>query len=169
MDAFDRYLTALNKALVALLLAATFAVVIVNVVMRYGFGTSFAWGEEVARFLMIAGAFFGAGIALREGRLVAITVLQDVLPGMARKGLRTAIAVLMLAFMGALVWYGVAFVQFGWNKETMATQIPRGVPYLAVPIGAALFILHLLLFFRSFVRGDFLEPGGPLDPEERSE
>ncbi|EAQ03254.1 hypothetical protein OB2597_13958 [Pseudooceanicola batsensis HTCC2597] len=158
MDAFDRYLTALNKVLVALLLAATFAVVIVNVVLRYGFGSSFAWGDEVARFLMIAGAFFGAGIALREGRLVAITALQDVLPGTARKGLRAGIAVLMLAFMGALVWYGAAFAQFGWNKETMATQIPRGVAYLAIPVGAGLFILHLLLFLRSFVRGDFQDP-----------
>lgn len=169
MDRFDRYLTALNKALVALLLAATFGVVIVNVVMRYGFGNSFAWGDEVARFLMIAGAFFGAGIALREGRLVAITVVQEMLPVMARKALRAAIAALMLAFMAALVWYGAAFAEFGWNKETMATQIPRGIPYLAVPIGAALFILHLLLHLRRFVRGEFREPGGTATDERPAE
>ena len=61
----------------------------------------------------------------------------------------------MLVFMAALVWYGARFVAFGWNKETMATQIPRGIPYLAIPVGAAVFILHQLLFLRRFVSMNF--------------
>ncbi|MEC9102481.1 MAG: TRAP transporter small permease subunit, partial [Pseudomonadota bacterium] len=71
----ETILVVLNRALVALVLAAVFAIVFVNVVGRYGFGQSFAWVEEAARHLMILGAFSGAGLALREGRLVAITTL----------------------------------------------------------------------------------------------
>jgi TRAP-type transport system small permease protein len=165
---FEQWLVQVNRTLIALMLAIVFAIVFVNVVLRYGFGTSLAWVEESARFLMIGVTFLGAGLALREGRLVAIDMLQDRLPAPLRTALRLAIALLMLVFMAALVWFGSRFVAFGWNKETMATQIPRGVPYLAIPVGAGLFIVHLLLFLRRFVSGTFedevSDDATPIDP-----
>lgn len=151
----EKVLVVLNQALVGLMLAAVFVIVLVNVVLRYGFGASLAWGEETARFLMVAGAYFGAGLALREGRLVAITLVEDILPPRLRPILRGAVALLMIAFMAAIVWFGVQFAQFGWNKETMATQISRGIPYAAIPIGAGLFVLHSLFFFQRFVQARF--------------
>lgn len=171
MNRAERIFVAVNKAIVGLLLAAVFLIIFTNVVMRYGFGTSLAWGEETARFLMIAGAYFGAGLALREGRLVAIEVFQDRLPPVLRRALRYGIAALMIVFMGLVVWFGIQFAQFGWNKETMATQISRGIPYAAIPLGAAVFVVHALLFIGRFVRGDFeLEDyGEPSDePSEAS-
>lgn len=80
MRQIESYIVAINRALVAGLLAVTFAMVFVNVIGRYGFGSSFAWVEEAARHLMILAAFSGAGLALREGRLVAIGTLPDLLP-----------------------------------------------------------------------------------------
>ncbi|MEX0758415.1 MAG: TRAP transporter small permease subunit, partial [Tistlia sp.] len=61
-------------------------------------------------------------------------------------------------------WLGIAFVEFGWSKETMATQIPRGVPYLALPIGAALFLVHLLLFAARYVQEGYLFADLPEEP-----
>jgi len=144
-----------NRALVALALAAVFAIVFLNVVLRYGFGSSLAWAEETARFLMILGTFAGAGLALRQGSLVAIDILQDRLPHTLRRALRWLILAAMAVFMALLLYYGWRFVDFGWNKETMATQISRGIPYLSIPIGAALFLLHLVFFARRYVAGEF--------------
>ncbi len=155
MARFEQMFVAVNRALVGLLLAAIFALVLTNVVLRYGFGSSLSWSEEVARFLMVAGAYFGAGLALREGRLVAIDIFVDALPSRIGHALRIAIAVLVIAFVVALIWYGVKFAQFGWNKETMATQISRGIPYMAIPIGAGFFLIHALFFFHRFVARDF--------------
>lgn len=155
MSRAERIFVLVNKAVVGLLLALVFAIVFANVVLRYGFGMSLAWGEETARFLMIAGAYFGAGLALREGRLVAIEVFQDLLPPLARTILRYAIAASMIVFMSFIVWFGFQFAEFGWDKETMATQISRGIPYAAIPIGAAFFVIHCILFLRRFVRGEF--------------
>jgi TRAP-type C4-dicarboxylate transport system permease small subunit len=163
LDRFERAFVAANKAVVGLMLAAIFAIVFVNVVMRYGFGQSLSWGEEVARFLMVAGAYFGAGLALREGRLVSIDLFHDLLPEHARHVVRFAIVGLMLVFMVAVVWLGIRFAAFGWNKTTMATSIPRGIPYLAIPIGAGLFIIHTLLFARRFVRSEFEADDGDDD------
>ena len=71
MSKLEAMVVTVNRILVAGLLAIVFLIVFINVIGRYGFGTSFAWVEEVARHLMILGAFSGAGLALREGRLVA--------------------------------------------------------------------------------------------------
>ena len=55
MQTLETWIVALNRALVALALATVFAIVFANVVGRYGFSTSLAWVEEVARHLMILG------------------------------------------------------------------------------------------------------------------
>ena len=146
---------AANRAFVALLLAAVFLIVFVNVVGRYGFGVTFSWAEETARHLMILGALSGAGLALREGRTVAFTALQDRLPPRLRAALRWLISAAIFAFMAAMLRLGVEFAQFGWNKETMSTGIPRGIPYLAIPVGCSLFLVQLAFFARRFVAGEF--------------
>jgi len=157
---FDRRFAAINRTLVGILMIPMFLIVFTNVVARYGFGFSLSWGEEVARFLMVWVTFLGAGLALREGRLVAIELLQDRLGAPARRALRIALGGLILAFLGLLIVYGSQFVVFGWSKVTIATQIPRGIPYLAIPIGAAMFALHLVLTFGRFVARDWEEPDG---------
>ncbi|UOM34508.1 TRAP transporter small permease [Acuticoccus sp. I52.16.1] len=157
----EAWIVAINRVLVAALLAIVFAIVFINVVGRYGFGFSFAWGEEAARHIMILAAFSGAGLALREGRLVAITALPDLLPAPLGRVVRWAIVLVMFVFMGVMVWLGIEFVLFGWNKETMSTGISRGIPYLAVPVGCALFLVQLAFFARRFVDQTFELAGIP--------
>jgi TRAP-type C4-dicarboxylate transport system permease small subunit len=151
----ETWIVAVNRALVAAALAAVFVIVFANVVGRYGFGASFAWVEETARHLMILGAFCGAGLALREGRLVAIMALPDALPRAVARALRWGIVAVMFAFMATMLWLGIKFVEFGWNKETMSTGISRGIPYMAIPIGCALFLIQLAFFAKRFVAQDF--------------
>lgn len=153
---FQKIFTMLNRVFVSAALATVFVIVFANVVGRYVFGTSFAWAEEVARHLMVLCAFAGAGLALREGRLVSINLLSDLLPsGLAIK-LRWVIVCMMFAFMATMMWLGIEFVQFGWNKETMSTGISKGIPYLAIPIGCGLFLVHLLMFAHRFVQNEDL-------------
>ena len=152
---FESWFVAMNRALVAFALAAVFAIVFVNVVGRFGFGRSFSWVEEAARHLMILGAFAGGGLALREGRMVAITFLPDMLPPALARLVRWGIVIVVFAFLVVLTWLGIQFVQFGWNKQTMSTGMPRGVPYMAIPIGCLIMLVHLALFARRFVADDF--------------
>lgn len=110
MQAIETWITRLNRALVAVVLALVFLIVFINVVGRYGFGSSFAWAAEVSRHLMILGAFCGAGLALREGRLVAIDAIFAVLPDRLVLPLRWIIVGVMFAFMALMLWLGVRFL-----------------------------------------------------------
>ena len=69
-----------NQVLIGGMMGIMFILVFVNVVTRYIFGLSFATTEEISTFLMIWITYIGAGLALREGRLAAIDLFQDMLP-----------------------------------------------------------------------------------------
>lgn len=149
----ERLFIELNRALVAMLLLAVFVIVCINVVGRYGFGASLSWAEEATRHLMILGAFAGAGLALREGRLVAITTLPDRLNPIHARMLRILTLIIMALLWLVVLWLGIEFVEFGWNKQTMSTDMSRGIPYLSLPIGAVLFLTHLTLCARDWIAG----------------
>ena len=146
-----------NQVLIGSMMGVMFILVFVNVVTRYIFGLSFATTEEISTFLMIWITYIGAGLALREGRLAAIDLFQDMIPLKSRRVFRVGLGVVILLFFGILAYYGTRMVQFGWSQETWATQIPRGIPYLAIPIGSVVFGLHLVLRFQEWVDKDWFE------------
>lgn len=164
MNGFDRRFLKLNRALIGGMMFAMFVLVFSNVVGRYLFRVSYAPAEEISTFLMIWVAYLGAGLALREGRHAAIDMLQDRLPPAARRLLRLLLAGGMLCFFLALVWLGIRMSMFGWSQETIATQIPTGIPYLAVPLGGFFVCVHLVLSIRSWIERRWLES----QPEEET-
>ena len=159
---FERYLVSANRAVVFTLMAVMTMLVFVNVVTRYAFNFSIIWAEEVSQYLMIWIAYLGAGLALREGRHVAVEILQDRLPTALGRRLRMAVGGLVLSFLGVVTVLGFQFVVFVWNQETPVLNISLGIPSLAIPIGALLFAVHLVLMFRSYADRKFT-PGYVLE------
>ena len=155
---FERYLVTANRAIIFVMMAVMTTLVFVNVVARYVFNFSIIWAEEVSQYLMIWIAYLGAGLALREGRHVALEMLHDRLSAPVCRKLRMAVGGLLLAFLGAVTVLGFQFAVFVWNQETPVLNISLGIPTLAIPIGALLFALHLLLMFRHYV-GKQYTPG----------
>jgi len=111
---------------------------------------------------MIWIAYLGAGLALREGRHVAVEMLQDRLPTALGRRLRIAVGGLVLIFLGVVTVLGFQFAVFVWNQETPVLNISLGIPSLAIPIGALLFAAHLVLMFRNYV-GKQYAPGQILE------
>ena len=148
---FERVLVAFNRWIVIAMMAAMATLVFFNVVSRYVFNHSFIWAEEVSQYLMVWVAFLGAGLALRQGRHVAIEFLQDRLTPTARSLTRHLVALLLIAFMGILIVLGFQFARFAWDQETPVLNISLGIPYLAVPIGALLLLIHFLFLYRDYI------------------
>jgi TRAP-type C4-dicarboxylate transport system permease small subunit len=150
LDRLDRGLIGVNRWIVFGMMMVMATLVFVNVVCRYVLGFSIIWAEEISQYLMIWIAFLGAGLAMREGRHVALEMLQDRLPAPASRGLRTAIAGLIIAFLGVVTVLGFQFAFFVWSQETPVLNISLGIPSLAIPLGTLLFSLHLILMFRRY-------------------
>jgi len=148
---FERVLVTLNRWIVIAMMAVMVLLVFMNVVSRYIFNHSIIWAEEVSQYLMVWVAFLGAGLALRQGRHVAVEMLQDRLPATARRMTRHLVALLLIVFMGILTVLGFQFAHFAWDQETPVLNIPTGIPYLAVPIGALLLGIHFFFLYRAYI------------------
>ena len=148
---FDRALIACNRGAVIVLLAAMACMVFANVALRYLSGNSILWVEEASRYAMIWLTFIGCGLVLRYGGHIGIDALQDRFPRLA-PALRAVIGALMLAFFLAMVWLGIVYAMRTWSQTTPVMEIPVGAVYLAMPIGFALMIVHLLVMLSSYVR-----------------
>jgi TRAP-type C4-dicarboxylate transport system permease small subunit len=153
-----------NNWVVIGLMGSMAALVFANVVSRYVYNHSIIWVEELTQYQMIWITYLGAGLALRQGRHVAVELIEDLLPAGLRRGLRVFIGLAILGFLLAAAWFGFQIVAFTWNQETPVMNIRTGIPYLGVPIGALVCALHLVLVFRDFVERRF-EPSDDLDPE----
>jgi TRAP-type C4-dicarboxylate transport system permease small subunit len=124
--------------------------------LRFLTDESILWVEEVSRYLMIWLTFLAAGLVLRYGGHVGIDTLQNALPRQAAR-IRAAIFVLLLIFFATMLWLGARYSMMTWGQTTPVMQIPIGAVYLAMPIGFALMIVHLLLMAAPYLRrGQFL-------------
>jgi len=112
----------------------------VQVVMRYVFGTSLTWGEEVLRYQICFIAFFGADIGLRYGAHIKTEVINLILPDRLKPFMNAFVFMAVFAFASAVVYFGMALVLkvAASGQLTAATRIPKFWIYLPMPIGGSL-------------------------------
>ncbi|MBY5989880.1 TRAP transporter small permease [Roseovarius atlanticus] len=156
MKRLEHIFVVLNGWALILMLSAMALIVGANIFLRYFTAQSLPWADEAARYLMIWLTFTGAGLILRIGGHVAITNLQDKLPAIGQKLLRTLIVLILLTFFAYMVHVGWQYAQRMQFQVTPALRLPFLYVYAAMPVGFALLIVHLLLIARSFISaGDY--------------
>lgn len=87
-----------------LCLAFMFAALLLNVVLRYAFGTGIAWAYEIHALLLPWLVGTGIVIAAARGRNIAVTLLPDLLGHRARLGLMIVVDVVVLAICISVLW-----------------------------------------------------------------
>jgi TRAP-type C4-dicarboxylate transport system permease small subunit len=152
LDRLDRILVRANAFVAGAILGVMAVLVFANVVSRYLFDYSFSWVEEATRYMMIWLAYLTAGLALRHRRHVSVELLQDALPRPGVLAVRAMVALTILGFFGVVAYYGFRYAEFAMIQSTPVLGLSLGLVYLAIPLGAVLMIVHLLLVLRPFVR-----------------
>lgn len=155
-----------NRWAVIVLMAAMAALVFANVVSRYVFNYSFLWVEEITRYMMVWIGFIGSGLVLRYGAHIAVEALQDALPTRAAQAMRVFVVILLAITFLAMTWLGVEYVRFAWDQETPVFNWNFGLVYLAIPLGSALMLVHLLCIARPYVIGRQFDKSETFNPED---
>jgi TRAP-type C4-dicarboxylate transport system permease small subunit len=123
---------------------------------------SWIWTEEMARFLFIWMVMLGAMIGVRDGTHFDVDVWPE-LKWRANAILRVVSMVFVLLFALVFVWYGVKFVQFGWNQTSELADMPMTYIFVAWPLTG----LTWLLFGLERLRRDLRTiANGPAPGEE---
>jgi TRAP-type C4-dicarboxylate transport system permease small subunit len=84
-----------------------------------------------------------SGISHREH--IGMVAVVDLFPAAVRKWLAVAFDLVAFGFFAILFFYGLGFVDRGFNRVTMIADIPKAWPFMAVPIAAGLACVQLLL------------------------
>jgi TRAP-type transport system small permease protein len=140
-----RRFTAAYYRLLSFLLVVTVASLIVPVTLQMisrftGLIPAWIWTEEMARFLFIWMVMLGAMIGVREGTHFEVDVWPEMKPrANAVLGLVSMIFVLITALI--FVWYGIKFVQFGWNQTSELADLPMAWIFVAWPLTGATWLL----------------------------
>ena len=91
------------------------------------------WTEEMARFLFIWMVMLGAMIGVRDGTHFDVDVWPELKPR-TNAVLRVVSMVFILVFALVFVWYGIKFVQFGWDQTSELADLPMTWIFIAWPL-----------------------------------
>ena len=155
MRQLERAFLILNGAAIIAALVLMSVVVGWNVSLRYLTNASLPWADEVARYTMIWLTFLGAGLALRQGAHVAISNLQESLPGGAQLALRWVILIGLMGFFAFMIWVGWDYMARSQFQRSAALRLPMKWVYAAMPAGFALLAVHLALIAPRYLRAGF--------------
>jgi len=120
-------------------------VVFLQVVFRYLLRQPLYWSEELPRYLLIWMSFLAAGLAQKSESHINITLCLTWLPRRAQRWIHLAANLVILAFLGILVYSGTLVTRITAYHRSTALQLPMGLVYAAVPVGALLMMLYLAL------------------------
>jgi C4-dicarboxylate transporter DctQ subunit len=139
MALFNRTL----DAIAALLFAAALVLVNLQIVCRFVLSISVPWTEEVSRLVFIWLAFLGASIGVREGSLIVIDTLPEIIGPRWQAVMGPLIRIVSLAIILFMFAASIPLVQSVW-PTTLATVdwISNGWAYLAFTASFAIMVLY---------------------------
>lgn len=145
MTRLDAWLARAEAICLGLLVAAMTSVTLAQVGARYLFGAPLIWSEEAARYLFVWVSMIGAALAMRAGSHYALTALVERLPVAPRRAAAAFGFVVSAAFLLVLLKTGINETRQADLQISMTLPIRMSLAYAAIPVGAALMLVHLLV------------------------
>jgi TRAP-type C4-dicarboxylate transport system permease small subunit len=147
-----RFIAAIPKIVVALLLTAAIVNLLIGVFLRYVMipvtdwldvdSIPFTWVEEVGEMLLAWLTLIGAAIGVRERSHFTLHVLQFSPAGQA---IVDRVHYALVTVMGAVAaWYGVKLCLLNHTLVTPGLSIPLSVLYGSCAVGGALLVVYAL-------------------------
>lgn len=152
MNRFADRLAAACEIAAAVIVAAVFSVMLIQIWFRYVLNSSLLWSEEIALFGLIWMVFFGAVALMRDWAHVNIPVFVMILPPLPRAVAVIAAKSVTLLFLIFLVWNG--FDVFGASFQRMSPMLGISTKWakLAIPVGALLMAVLVICLIANDVR-----------------
>lgn len=133
----DRFTEKIENGIMSFGLLAISAIVFANVIARYFFGYSFAWSEELSRYIIVWVTFFGISSCARYDGHDSVDLLPNLLKGTAKRIQQIMVCLLSICLSIYMTFISVQFTltQFEGGNTSISIAIPIWVIYLSTCIG----------------------------------
>jgi TRAP-type C4-dicarboxylate transport system permease small subunit len=133
--------------LLSVLLVASVAILIVPVSLQIfsrftALIPSYIWTEEMARFFFIWMIMIGAMVGIRDSAHFDVDLWPELAPR-ANALLRVVSNVFVLVLALVFLWYGIKFVQFGWDQSSELAELPMLYIFAAWPMAGLTWLVFL--------------------------
>ena len=173
-----RFIDNIEETSIALCLGLMTLVTFANVIARYLFNSNILWALELTVFLFAWLVLMGASYAVKKHIHIGVDVVINMLGPKGRKVLALVavsaclIYALMLLYGAWNYWYPfiterawletddipmpgfLMFLADWFNQGEVWENMPRFIPYLALPLGLALLTLRFFQLGWHVLRGD---------------
>ena len=127
------------------MLAVNVSDILLGVFCRYVLKSSLVWTEEVARFSLIWIVMLGALGAAIKGDHMAVDFVVPHLPPLLQRVIKQGKFFLSSAILLLMIYLGWVNATRIWDMRTLALNIPKTIPLMALPAGFALLLAGSVL------------------------
>ena len=139
----DRAIIWLTAIAVVVLMLTMVGSILAGVFFRYVLNSALPWPEELARFAMVWLTMLGAGLVVRYGGHIAVTLVVNRLKSWPKLIVSWFARGVVVFFLVMLLWFGADMTDRAGRQRSAALEWSMSVPNLAMPLGAALMLFHL--------------------------
>lgn len=150
----DRVVGVVVVFLLVVMLVTTSA----GVFWRYILNSALSWSEELGRYLLVWVSFLGAALATYRGAHIGIQAFLNLLPSALRRWIDRVVDALIILFMAAVLVGGIEILPATAIRIAPTLSIRMNIPYLVVPISAAIILLEVLVHLVEGFAGKRADP-----------
>lgn len=125
-------------------MAALAVLVVLQVVLRYVFGSSFMPADELARLCFVWAVFLAIPLGLKAKRHVMVELLTACLPDRVRLPLARLVMLASAWIMGLAGYQAVRVAIDNWDETLPTLELTAASFFVAVAVGSLHSALHLL-------------------------
>ena len=151
-DRFNQVINTSNDIATAILFVLMFITVLGAVVLRYFFGFSFRWSDELARYLFIYMVFLGIPIAFRENIHASIVFFRSFLSKKVNDFLQLFIDLLIAVTTIYIAYYTIIMIR-GRLGRTPSPGMKIPMSYVYIPVLICIGLLLIEIIQRIFRKG----------------
>ena len=143
-DGLSGHVDRVSVFLAAALGAAMAVALALQVLFRFVLHSPLSWSEEFARYCFVWVSSLGAAAGVRRGLHPGLDLVPGGGPFLTRRVIASVGVAGSVVFVAVLAYYGWRLAAFNMRQMSPAMGLPMGVPYSAVPVGAAVMLIHLV-------------------------
>lgn len=145
IDRLDRLIFGAVSVVAQVLLWVAVMTGFFQVVSRFVFHSPLDWSEVLTRAVIIWAVLLGVALAFRQGAMISVDFLRQRLRGRLRCVLEHTINAICFVFLVLLAWMGAQMTYRVRFQTVAGLDISISWIYLAIPVGAGLAALAVLL------------------------